>query len=180
MRNIRISTWTYNSVGKVKEKHQNLRNHIYCLMQNSQQVLKMFTTNVVAQLTPVKQRLMLEDFWCRINFVRGEKSSGLRSDERGGQVTSPPYPIHCAEHMSFKKLRTLTGEMWWDSITQKSHASLDGERNKQQLTPKFLFQEDTVCWGRSNGLIRCNDLQGNHLGYLSRNSQKNSAGVYKG
>ncbi|GFX37296.1 hypothetical protein TNCV_76401 [Trichonephila clavipes] len=36
-----------------------------------------------------------------------KKFSGLRSDEQGGQATSPSHLIHRAEYVSFKKLRTL-------------------------------------------------------------------------
>ena len=72
----------------------------------------MLTTRVVAQLTPAKERLVhpLEDSWCRINFVCGKKSSGLKSDEQGAQTTSLPCPVHCTGHVSIRKLRTMVGK----------------------------------------------------------------------
>ena len=67
----------------------------------------MLTTHVVPQLKLVKERLMhpLEDFWSLI------KSSGLRFGEQGGQTTGLPCPIHHEEHVSFKKLWTMTGKL---------------------------------------------------------------------
>ena len=108
-KNIRIPTWTYNSVGKLKRQYQKLHNHIYCLKKNLQQVIKMLTTRVVAQLTSTKELLVhsLKDSWYNINFVCSKKSSGLRSDERGVQATNSPCSIHRAGHGLFKKLQTM-------------------------------------------------------------------------
>ena len=109
-------------------------------MKNSQQVLNMLNTGVVAVLTPAKERLVhpLKDSWCRINFVHDKKSSVLRSGKRGGQATRPPNMIHCVGHVSFKKLHIMMGKCA-ETPSCINHMSLDGEQNSLQLTVKLLF-----------------------------------------